>query len=131
MGSDQATVLWDSQIVTDRHIHCNKPNIVMKEKETVRCMVIDVAIPSDYNILTMVTEKMSKYRGLQIEFERMWSKKVEVTPVITGTTGIVERNLKKIPKENTMRPQCLQHKEISNTWNSTHFAKKVLSIKPE
>ena len=37
----------------------------------------------------MATEKMSKYVDLQIECQRLWNKKVEVIPVITGATGIV------------------------------------------
>ena len=57
-------------------------------------MIIDVAIPSDYNIQKKATEKMSKYVDLQIECQRMWKKNVEVVPVIIGATGVVERNQK-------------------------------------
>ena len=94
METDQATVLLDSQILRDRHINCNQLDIVIKEKETARCMVTDVAIPNDYNIQNKTTEKMSKYIDQQIECDRMWSKKVEMIPVTTGATGIVEKNLK-------------------------------------
>ena len=50
---------------------------VIKEKQTDRCMTIDVAIPSDYNIQKKATEKMSKYVDLQIECQRMWNKRVQ------------------------------------------------------
>ena len=60
MENDQATVLWYSQIITDRHKYCNKPDIVVKEEETARCIVIEVAIPSDNNIQKKNTEKMSQ-----------------------------------------------------------------------
>ena len=35
---------------TDRHIPCNKLDIIIQEKDSERCLIIDVAIPSDYNI---------------------------------------------------------------------------------
>ena len=61
---EQVTILWDSQIITDRWIPHNKPDIVIKEKETNMCLIIDVTISSDYNIQNKVTEKMTKYVDL-------------------------------------------------------------------
>ena len=58
-------------------------------------MIINVAIPSDYNIQKKATEKMSKYVDLQIECQRMWNKRVQVIPVIIGATGVTDKNMKK------------------------------------
>ena len=58
MENEKATILWDSQIITDRYVTCNKPDIVIQEKKSSRCEIIDVAIPSDYNIQRKATEKM-------------------------------------------------------------------------
>ena len=103
--SEKATILWDSPIITDRHVPYNKPDIVIQEKKSDRCQIIDVAIPSDYNIQKKSTEKMSKYVDLQIECKRLWNKKVEVIPVIIGATGTVDKNIKKyvgrIPRNST------------------------------
>ena len=63
--------MWDSQVITDRHIPRNKPDLMVQEKETNRCVIIDVAIPSDYNIQWKTTEKRSKYTDLQIECQRI------------------------------------------------------------
>ena len=87
MENEKATILWDFPIITDRHVPCNKPDIVIQEKKSDRYQIIDVAIPSDYNIQKKATEK--------IEWQRLWKKKVEVIPVIIGATGIVDRNMKK------------------------------------
>ena len=95
MENEKATILWDSPIITDRHIPCNKPDIVIQEKKADRCLIIDVAVSSDYNIQKKATEKTSKYVDLQIECQRLWNKKVEVIPVIIGATGIVDKNIKK------------------------------------
>ena len=95
MDNEKATILWDSPIITNRHVPCNKPDIVIQEKKSDRCQIIGVAIPSDYNIQKKAaTEKMSKYVDLQIECQRLWIKKVEVIPVIIGATGIVDKNTK-------------------------------------
>ena len=106
MENEKATILWDHQVKTHRHIPCNKSDIIIQEKDSERCLIIDVAIPSDYNIQKKATEKMSKYVDLQIECQRMWNKKVEVIPIIIGATGIVEKGiqnyLKKIPGKHNL-----------------------------
>ena len=94
MENEKTTILWDSPIITDRHVPYNKPDIVIQKKSD-RCQIIDVAIPSDYNIQKKAMEKRSKYVGLQIEWQRIWNKKVEVIPVMIGATGIVDKNIKK------------------------------------
>ena len=130
MENEKATILWDSPIITDRHVPCNKPDIVIQEKKSDRCQIIDVAIPSDYNIQKKATEKMSKYVDLQIECQRLWNKKVEVIPVIIGATGIVDKNIKayvgRIPGCHNI---CsLQRSAILGT---AHILRKVLSINPD
>ena len=95
MENEKATILWIFPIITDRHVPYNKPDKVIQKMKSNRCQIIDVAIPNDYNIKKKATEKMSKYVHLQIECQRIWNKKVEVIPVITGATGIVDMNIKK------------------------------------
>ena len=131
MWNEKATILWDSPIITDRHVPCNKPDIVIQEKKSDRYHIIDVAIPSDYIIQKKATDKMSKYVDLQIECQKLWNKKVEVKPVIIiGATGIVDKNIKKyvgrIPGCHNI--YSLQRSAILGT---AHILRKVLSIKPD
>ena len=84
--NEQVTIQWDSLIITDRHIPHNKPAKVIKEKETYMCLIIDVAIPSDYNIKKKAIEKMPKYIDLQLESQRIWDKTVEVVSIILRAT---------------------------------------------
>ena len=90
MENEKTTILRDHQVKTDRHIPCNKPDIIIQEKDSEKCLIIDVATQSDYNI-QKTTEKMSKYVEFQIECQRMLNKNVEVIPIIIGATGIVEK----------------------------------------
>ena len=113
----------------DRHVPCNKPDIVIQGKKSDSCQIIDVAITSDYNIQKKATEK-SKYVDLQIDCQGLWNKKVEVIPVIIDATGIVDKNIKKyvgrIPGHHNI--YSLQRPAILGT---AHILRKVLSIKPD
>ena len=130
MENKKSTILWDHQFKTDRHIPCNKPDIIIQEKDSERCLMIDVAILSDYNIQKKSTEKMSNYVDLQIECQRMWNKKGEVIPIIISATGIVEKSiqsyLQKIPGKHNL--YILQMSAILGT---AQILRKVLSIKPD
>ena len=130
MENDKATILLDSLIITERCVPCNRPDIVIQEKKSDRCQIIDVAIPSHYNIQKKATEKMSKYVDLQIKCQRIRNKKVEVIPVIIGATGIVDKNIMKyvgrIPGHHSI--YNMQRSAIPGT---AYILRKVLSIKPD
>jgi hypothetical protein len=69
----------------------NRPNIIIKNKEDKTCLLIDVAIPSDKNVIQKEAEK-KKYKNLSIEIQRMWNMKCFVISVIIGATGIVSKS---------------------------------------
>ena len=58
-------------IQTDGAMAANRPDIVIKNKRENKCILIDLAIPSDKNTSIKVSEKLSKYKDLEIEIARM------------------------------------------------------------
>ena len=86
-------------------------------------MIIDVAIPSEYNTQKKATEKMSKYVDLQTECQRMWTKRVQVIPVIIGATGVHQE----VSRKNTRLPQHLQPTETSIPRNSRYPEKGTIN----
>jgi phage pi2 protein 07 len=46
----------------------NRPDIIVKNKKDKTCLLIDVAIPSDKNVIQKEAEKELKYK-----YQRMWS----------------------------------------------------------
>jgi hypothetical protein len=48
---EDITVLWNQGIQTDREVLANRPNIIVKNKKDKTCLLIDVEIPSDKNII--------------------------------------------------------------------------------
>jgi hypothetical protein len=45
------TILWNQQVQTDRTIPNNKPDIIIRDNEKGTCMLIDVAISGDRNVI--------------------------------------------------------------------------------
>ena len=47
----KVTILWNQQVQTDRTIPNNKSDIIIRDNEKRTCMLIDVAIPGDRNVI--------------------------------------------------------------------------------
>jgi hypothetical protein len=73
----------------------NRPDIIVKNKKDKTCLLIDVAITSDKNVIQKEAEKKLKYKNLSIEIQRMWNMICFVIPVIIVATGIVRKSLQK------------------------------------
>ena len=95
-------LLWDFPIQTDKTISNNKPDIIILDKASKTSNIIDIAIPSDYNIVEKRNEKITKYIDLSLEIKKMWNvDKVTISPVIIGATGILYKGMK---QEMTLIP---------------------------
>jgi hypothetical protein len=53
-------VLWNQGVQTDREVLAKRPDITVKNKDRI-CLLIDVAIPSDRNVIQRGAEKELKY----------------------------------------------------------------------
>ena len=71
----KVTILWNQQVQTDRTIPSNKPDIIIRDNEKGTCMLIDVAISGDRNVIKKEAEKVLKYTELTIEIQRTECKK--------------------------------------------------------
>ena len=59
-----------------------------------------MAVPSDRNTSVKVTEKLSKYKDLEIETSRMWGMRTETIPVIIGGTGSYQKRTRNVSWKN-------------------------------
>ena len=55
--------------------------------------MVDISVPSDTNIVSKASEKICKYRDLQIEISRCWNMNTKVVPIVVGALGTVGNNL--------------------------------------
>jgi hypothetical protein len=69
------TILWNQQVQNDGTIPNNKPDIIIRDNEKRTCMLMDVAISGDRNVIKKEAEKILKYEDLTIEIQRMWNVK--------------------------------------------------------
>jgi len=118
-------ILWNQQVQTDRTILNNKPDIIIRDNEKGTCMLIDVAISGDRNVIKKDAEKILKYKDLTIEIQCMWNVKTKVIPVIIGATGTVSELFRKyvsnIPGKHEVKE--LQKTAILGT---AHILRRVL-----
>ena len=68
-------LLWDFRIQTDHHLDHNRPDIVVMEKASRVCQIIDVACPFDTRIAENGREKIDHYQDFKGEIQKMWSCK--------------------------------------------------------
>uniref|UniRef100_A0A8D8ZI32 Uncharacterized protein n=1 Tax=Cacopsylla melanoneura TaxID=428564 RepID=A0A8D8ZI32_9HEMI len=125
INTPEVTIIWDTQVQTDRAIKANKPDIIIKDKKQKKCLLIDVAVPSDYNITQKEAEKSLKYKDLQIETQRLWNMKTTVVPVVIGATGLITHRtceaIQQIPGEHNLL--ALQKTVVLST---AHIVRKAL-----
>ena len=80
---------------TDRTIPNNKPDIIIRDNEMGTCVLIDVAISEDRNVIKKEAENILKYKDLTTEIQSMWNVKTRLIPVIIGATGTISKSFRK------------------------------------
>ncbi|XP_073969239.1 uncharacterized protein [Rhodnius prolixus] len=80
-------VYWDTQIVTDRSVAKNKPDILVRVAH-----IVDIAIPNDDNMQKSRGEKIRKYQDLSFQLREMYNlDKTTIAPIILSMSGLVPR----------------------------------------
>jgi hypothetical protein len=69
----KVTIWWNQQMKTNKTIPNNKPAIIVPENEKETCMLTDIAISGDGNVIKKEAEKILK--TLRVEIQRMWNVK--------------------------------------------------------
>ena len=118
-------IMWDKTILTDRTILANRPDLVILNKNEKNCLIVDVAVPDDVNVLKKETEKRLKYKDLQIEISRMWNVQTKVVAVVVGALGTVSDNFNKEIQSIPGKPSAEDIQNIAMN-GTAHILRKVL-----
>ena len=79
-------------IQTDKKLEHNKPEIVVVNKETNACLIIDVASPFDTRVIEKEREKITRYEDLMWEIIKIWKcRSVRVIPIVIGALGTISK----------------------------------------
>ena len=125
---DNITILWDMPIQTDREIEANRSDIVIKKEQEKSCLLIDMSIPTEKNTSVKVTEKLSKYKDLEIEIERMWGIKGTTIPVVIGVMVLIKKGLGKYVQQIVGNIKIHERQKITLLGISCTL-RKAISIK--
>ena len=89
-------ILLDMPIHTNKEVTANRPEIVIKDRKEKKCICIDMSVPSERNVASKETEKLSEYKDLEIEVTRMWQMKTTVISVIIGALGLDTKRMNEL-----------------------------------
>jgi len=101
------------------------PNLITHDNEKGTCMLIDVAISRDRNVIKKEAVKILKYKDLTIEIQRTWHVKMKVMPVIIGAIGTISKSFRKYTINISGKHEV---KELQKTaiLGTAHILRKVL-----
>jgi hypothetical protein len=103
----QEIILWNQGIQTDREVLANRPDIIIKNKKDKTCLLIDVALPSDKNVIQIQCNEMLchtsnhwGHRNCEQKFTKISGNNTRTTPnrfptktAILGTSHIIRKVL--------------------------------------
>ena len=88
---------------------------------------IDMSVPSEHNVANKEIEKLSKYKDLEIEVNKMWNMITTTVPVIVGALGLIRKrmndHLSKIPGRI-----CIEEIQKIVLLGTSHILRRALSI---
>ena len=125
--SKHVTILWDFPINTDRTIKANRPDIVVKDRKEKTCLLIDMSIPTDKNVSLKMFDKLSKYKDLEIEIQKMWNLKTCTVPVVVGALGLIRKGTEEFISKIPGEPNLQEVQKIVLT-STAHILRKTLSM---
>ena len=77
------------------------PDVVVKDKRKNISLLIGMSVLSENSGAAKVFEKLSKYKDLNIEVEKMWHLKTNTILVVVGALGLIKKGtnvfIQKIP----------------------------------
>ena len=116
--------MWDQQLQTDRTTPNNNPDIITRDNEKGTCMLIDVAISGDRNVIKKEAEKILIYKYLITEIQHMWNVKTKVIPVIIGANGTISKSFRKYVSNMPGKHEAKELQKIA-ILGTAHILRKV------
>ena len=131
LENEAVKLLWDFSMQTESKIEHNRPDIVVIEKKSKTCYIIDVACPFDTRIEKKEMEKKDAYGDLKYEIFKVYKgevNKVFIIPIIIGALGSVTKRFKSYLEQL----KCDVHLEVVQRTcllGSARILRKVLDTK--
>ena len=102
--------------------------IIIRDNEKGTCMLIDVAMSGERNVIIKEAQKILKYKDLTIEIQRMWNAKTKVIAVIIEATGTISKLFRKYVS-NILGNHEVKELQKTAILGTAHILRKVLIVK--
>ena len=79
-------------------------------------------------LIIIITEKLSKYKDLETEIEKMWGMNTTTIPVVLGDLGLVKKGMQKYIN-NIPGNISIQEAQKCVLLGTAHVLRRILSIK--
>ena len=127
---DNLEIWWDMSINTTPKVEKNKPDIIIWNKETKICQIVEVTVPLDTNLQKAYKEKQIKYIHLITRLQQLYKNYKYTTIIITvGALGaipkLLEENLKKLYDEDRI-PVIIQRIQKAALLGTIRVCKTIL-----
>jgi hypothetical protein len=108
---------------TNRTVPSNKPDITIHDNKKGTCMLINVAIPGDRNVINKEAEKILKYKYLITVIQCMWNVKPKVVSVIIGGTETTSKSFRQYLSNIEESTKLRNYKKLPYWALRTHYGK--------
>ena len=127
---DNLEIWWDMSINTTPKVEKNRPDIIIRNKETKVCQIVEVTVPPDTNLQKAYKEKQIKYIHLITRLQQLYKNYKYTTIIITvGALGaipkLLEENLKKLYTEDRV-PVIIQRIQKAALLGTVRVCKTIL-----
>ena len=86
---------WNISVKTTNRLPHNKPDLIIWNKKSKQCYIVEFSCPSDVNVTSKITEKENNYAPLIRNLQILYTDyKYTFTPIIVGALGTVPKSLK-------------------------------------
>lgn len=128
LESSNYKLYYDREIITDKTIHHNRPDITFVDKRQKIGYLIDITIPQTANLQTAHAEKITKYTELAAEVKALWHlQKVHIIPLVISCTGVVPNNIHKNLELIQMPKYTFKMMQKSIILNTCRIVRKFLN----
>src|SRR6266478_3424239 len=120
---------WDRQVITDKTILSNRPDIILIDKTKKIAFLIDVAHPLDTNLNQTFQNKIIKYRDLAEEIRKMWHlEKTVIIPIIVSANGLIHSNQLEFLEKLNIPEKIIFDIKRNTILETCRITRKVLNI---
>jgi len=119
LENENFKLYWNRNILTDKIIPFNRPDITFMNKKTKNTFLIDIAVPDTHNLAKTITDKQNKCQELANEICAVWKQKAaQVIPIVISSTAVIPKSLSQSLTRHNLHPNTYNKTaKICNSWH--------------